>query len=136
MTYARSYTGWTVNSDYGHDFALLTLDRSIGNSTGWMGVAYYRTVNGLNGNTAGYPGDKGGVKMYYTSGKIVSSSATQLFYYIDTYPGQSGSSIYNLYNSTRYIFGINNVQWSSYNGGVRIDATKFNSIKSWMASGS
>lgn len=60
-TQLRSYTGWTVDRDHRHDWALLTLDRNVGDFTGWMG----RKTADLDDsvytgalNLADYPGDK------------------------------------------------------------------------------
>lgn len=32
----RSYTGWTRDRNRDHDFGVITLDREIGNKTGWV----------------------------------------------------------------------------------------------------
>jgi V8-like Glu-specific endopeptidase len=135
----RTYTGWTSSADRNHDFALLTLDKSIGNSTGTLGYASYSSVNGLTGHIAGYPCDKGGLHLYYHYGLISSSTSKRLSYQIDTYGCQSGSGIYRIVDGKRYVFGVHayGVGSSSpnHNSGTRIDSTKFNSIKSWIASG-
>jgi V8-like Glu-specific endopeptidase len=135
----RTYTNWTSSADKNHDFALLTLDRSIGNSTGTLGYASYSSVNGLTGHIAGYPCDKGGLHLYYHYGLISSSTSNRLSYQIDTYGCQNGSGIYRIVDGKRYVFGVHayGVGSSSpnHNSGTRIDSTKFNSIKSWIASG-
>ena len=93
--YMRSYQGWTRDRDSNHDFGLITLDRSIGNSTGWFGYASYASVNGLTANLGGYPGDlDNGLRLYYHSGPITSSTTDRVYYTIDTAGGQSGSSVY------------------------------------------
>jgi hypothetical protein len=33
-----------IESENDHDIALITLDRSIGNTTGWLGYAYYPSL--------------------------------------------------------------------------------------------
>ena len=68
QTYIRSYTGWTQDQNPEHDWALVTLDRNIGNFVGWMprltttDLSWYenRILSG-----AGYPGSMGGECMYY-----------------------------------------------------------------------
>lgn len=36
-TRLRSYAGWTEDGDHRHDWALITLDRNVGDYIGWMG---------------------------------------------------------------------------------------------------
>lgn len=135
----RSYTGWTSSQKSDYDIALITLDRSIGTTTGWLGYAYYSSINGVTGNIAGYPGDKdNGLYLYYHYGPIASSTSYRLSYQIDTAAGQSGSGIYRINNNQRYVFGVHTNGTSSptgYNSGTRIDSKKFNDLKSWIASG-
>lgn len=136
----RAYTAWTSSQNSNYDFALITLDRPIGNSTGWLGYTTYSSVNGITGNIAGYPGDKGGTYLYYHSGRISSSTSYRLYYQIDTYGGQSGSGIYYIDSqNNRYIFGVHTTGVTpsspSYNSGTRIDAEKYNYITSAIASG-
>jgi glutamyl endopeptidase len=141
-TYLRSYTGWTQSQSANYDFALITLDRSIGNTTGWLGYGYFPTINGVTGNIGGYPGDKGGVNLYYHYGPISSSTAQRLSYQIDTNSGQSGSGVYRFHTPTggtrgRYVFGVhtNGSGGGSYNSGTRIDSAKYSNLQSWIASG-
>lgn len=85
----RSYTGWTDNRNHDWDIALVTLDRSVGNTAGWLGI-------GANSNTffqfhsvatAGYPGDKfdvdrdgrfDGWHLWLSSGVITAVDTNQL----------------------------------------------------------
>jgi V8-like Glu-specific endopeptidase len=135
-TKLRSYTNWTSSQDSNYDIALITLDRPIGNTTGWLRYASYRSVNRRVGNIGGYPADKeNGLYLYYHYGPITSSTPYRLFYQIDTSGGQSGSGIYVNIGNNRYVFGVHTTGNSSQNGGTRIDPQKFNQIKSWIASG-
>jgi V8-like Glu-specific endopeptidase len=116
----RTYTGWTQNHDYAHDWAVLTLDRRVGDRVGWMG----RSSNvglGDSLNIAGYPAEKkygfgGNLFMYHSfdSGNVlcadlplVCNGRISLSAY--TYGGQSGGPVW-LYDSgsgNRYIVGTN-----------------------------
>lgn len=132
----RSYTGWTNSKDSNYDIALITLDRTVGNSTGWMGYASLGTVNGITGNSAGYPGDRdGGANMYYTTGPITSSTSLRIFYKFDTAGGQSGSGVWRLLSGQRHVFGVHTTGSASLNGGTRITTQRFNDIRAWIASG-
>jgi glutamyl endopeptidase len=134
-TYLRSYTGWTSNEDSNYDIGLVTLDRTIGNTTGWLGYGYYSSINGVTGNLAGYPVDKDyGLGLYYHYGSITSSTSYRIYYQIDTYYGQSGSPVYKIDNDgNRYVFGVHSS--TAYNSGTRIDSKKYNDIKTWISSG-
>ncbi len=135
-TNIRSYTNWTVNRDPNYDIALITLNQSIGNTVGWLSLAYYPSVDGVTAYIAGYPGDKdNAVKLYYGYGPILSSTAQRLYYTIDTYEGQSGSGIYRIINDQRYVFGVHTDGTSLTNYGTRIDSTKYNDILTWISSG-
>lgn len=135
-TRLRSYTGWTQNRDSNYDFALITLDRSIGNSTGWLGYAYIPTINGVTGNLAGYPGDRdGGTGLYYHSGPIRSSTTYRVTYTIDTAGGQSGSSVYRLLNGQRHVFAVHTNGGTTSNSGTRITSQRFSDLQAWIASG-
>ncbi len=51
---------WFYDGSYQDDFAIITLDRNIGDFTGWMGLAYAEPSDSIYTgilNTAGYPGD-------------------------------------------------------------------------------
>jgi V8-like Glu-specific endopeptidase len=139
-TYIRSYTNWTNNRDKNYDFALVTLDRKIGDITGWLGYNYYSSINGVTSNLAGYPGDKGSIYLYYHFGPILSSTSQRLFYQIDTNKGQSGSGIYRIMNNNeRYVFGVhtdgNEGSCKPNNCGTRIDSRKLSDLNAWIATG-
>lgn len=135
-TRLRTYTGWTQYQSSDHDFALITLDRTVGNSTGWLGYGYWSSVMYVTGNIAGYPGDRdSGLRLYYHYGSILSDSGYQVQYTIDTAGGQSGSGVYRILNGSRYVFAVHAWGSSTRNGGTKIDSSKYNSIASWIASG-
>jgi V8-like Glu-specific endopeptidase len=146
-TYQRTYTAWTQNQDWNHDWALLTLDRSIGVFTGHMGREVLSSSSFDNGvllNTAGYPGDLDfGQRMYRAVGTTDSSTDTKVFYSghdgLDTFNGQSGSPLWRLDPSDgeRYINTIHtNGEVPAYpdlNSGARLNTDKFNRLSTWIS---
>lgn len=134
-TYVRSYKGWTQSKSPNYDIALVTLDKSIGNTVGWFGYKYYSSINGVTAYISGYPGDKGGTKQYYHYGPITSSNTYRVYYTIDTYSGQSGSGIYRFEGSNRYVFGVHTTGGSTTNSGTRLNSTKVSNISAWIATG-
>ncbi len=137
----RSYTNWTQNADFDYDYALITMDRRVGDRTGWMGIEYNVTASALNftgyptetpyvpaGTILQYPGfDANNVDEYYT--RRIALDA-----YL--YGGHSGGPAYR-YDSgggTRYVQGINSTSDRVGNAGLtRITDYMFNDIKSAMA---
>lgn len=135
-TYLRSYTGWTYYGSADHDFGLITLNRSVGYSTGWLGYGYWSSLTGVTANLSGYPADRdGGVCQYYGYGPVKSTTSYRLFYDIDTAGGQSGSGVYRIINGSRYVMGAHAYGAYSGNSATRLDYYKYNSLVSWINSG-
>ena len=117
-----SVNGWTRDGNWEYDYAAIILPTNIGNRTGWFGYANYSnsTLNNMTMNTAGYPADKPNGTMWFMAGPINGVTARQLRYNVDTYGGQSGSSVWRLRDGKRYSVGIH-----AY-GGCPNDATRIN----------
>lgn len=137
-TRLRSWTGWTLYGDTSSDMALVTLNKTIGYSTGWFGLKSNAISAGTGVNTAGYPGDKGGIYMYRAYGPVSYVSDGMAFYKgtLDAYFGQSGSPlwVYNSSTASRYIVGVHAAQEqdSSYNVGAVLTYAKYNTIVNWV----
>jgi len=134
--YAHSQGGWTVEQKKEHDWAVVTLDRRTGNTTGWFNYSYatdsYYTRRAVR--SAGFPTDRDqGKNMYRISGQIDHVSPFQLFYEgsMDTAGGQSGSPVY-VYSYTKgyVIHGIHGAG-SVYNEATRLTQEKYNFINTW-----
>jgi len=140
VTYMRSYTGWTQDELPEHDWAVLTLDRSIGLFTGWMGRQTLDPSSSIYTgvlNTAGYPGDLDfGYNMYYTSDYGDRADEYNHWFWLDTAGGQSGSPIWRYDGSNRYILTILAYEYVGgvdANFGTRLNNNKFNSINTWLS---
>jgi V8-like Glu-specific endopeptidase len=158
-TLERTFNGW-INWNNSHsgtvpgdsDMGLITLNRTIGNSTGWLAYGYdnnnadFRAGQVLN--TAGYPATHGydGRHMYFSSGPVagLSSEGTAIEYYqnsITTYKGQSGSPVwrYTASSGSRVIYGVHvggNESATSLNFATRITQSIFTTLQSWRQSDS
>ena len=137
-TNIRTYTGWTIDRDWNHDWAVLTLNKSIGDSTGWMGrktASYTDSMYTGNLNTAGYPGDKGGQTMWFNSNVGRTTNEYKHWYYMDTYGGQSGSPVWTYDGTNRYIITVHAYgdDGSGSNSGTRLNQDKFDRINTWLA---
>jgi V8-like Glu-specific endopeptidase len=134
------------------DFGLITLDKAVGDLTGWYGMYYQNTndpiqlnqiYSGLALNTAGYPGygvklNNGqtapGSEMFHDYGPTagVSSDGTLVRYpSIETHPGQSGSPVWYYDGKNVSSTGIMAVE-VSYGVGTRITQAMYNTIHDAM----
>jgi V8-like Glu-specific endopeptidase len=155
MTYERTYTTF-VNFSKAHpdqtapgdmDIGLLTLNRNIGNSTGWMSFGYDNNNSDFSAgtilNTAGYPAAGGydGLQMEFSAGQIagLSSDGSAIMYYqsqITTFGGQSGSPLWRYIPSqnSRVVYGIHvggSGAADSLNFSTRITQGIFNDLQNW-----
>jgi len=151
-TLLRSYTGWTVYADHQHDWALVTIDRNVGDFTGWMGrmtaPASDPVYIGIL-NTAGYPCNvydpnncpypvTPANTMWWDADNGRTANEYNHWYYMDTQPGQSGSPVWVYYTDppSRYILTIHAYgdDGSSSNHGTRLNNDKFDRIITWCNS--
>ena len=149
-THLRSYTGWTDLGQTQHDWAMITLDRNVGDFTGWMGrqtcnppgdcPVYTGTLN-----TAGYPGDKDGGTMWFDADSGDSVDDYNHWYYMDTAGGQSGSPLWAYYTSSgdRNILTVHTcgtggcgISGKGCNHGTRLDQDKYDRIDTWCGADS
>jgi glutamyl endopeptidase len=133
-----SVTGWTQNRDRNYDYGAIKLDCSIGNITGWFG--YRWTSSSLTGQPtylAGYPGDKTKGTLWRHNDSVRITQTYRLYYANDTWPGQSGSPVWNNGGSCStcgiaiHAYGVDS---TGYNGGTRITQSVFNNLTTWKNS--
>jgi V8-like Glu-specific endopeptidase len=135
----RTYTEWIQSEAPQHDWAVITLDRTIGNQTGWMGrktahwsdPIYTGTLH-----TAGYPGDlDGGEYMYYDSDVGDRADTYNHWFWMDTAGGQSGSPVWEEVNGSYYILTVNAYEYEfglDANFGTRLNQDKYDQINVWL----
>src|SRR5690606_7914401 len=78
------------------DYALVTLDRPIGNETGFLAVGVLDDPVGVAVKSGGYPSDKRHDFHYRTQGTVDQPDGNTLFFDddLDLTPGQSGSPVF------------------------------------------
>jgi V8-like Glu-specific endopeptidase len=146
-TVMRSYTGWTVSGDWNHDWAVVTLDRNVGNFTGWMGRFtagpshswYFGTLN-----NAGYGSHRpNGVfndppQMFFDSDTGSYTTDTKHWYWMDTLGGNSGGPVWVFDGTSRYIGTVHAYGESPGfgNSGTRLNQDKYDRIFTWLAADS
>jgi V8-like Glu-specific endopeptidase len=138
------YTEWVNEQTPRSDIALLTLNASMGNVTGWMGMAYADPDDGLYGErlyTAGFPGDKcqsnyvGSCPMYRTNASGSYAEAFIHYHRIDLKGGQSGSAAWVREEGVPYTVSVNAYSTlgdDTDNFGTRITERRLADFRSWM----
>lgn len=138
--YYHTYSDWFNGGNTADDFALLTLDRNVGNFTGWFQYQWRSNsgdFNGLTVNDAGYPQDKdSGTQMWGTlGGRTDHADNNYVYFKYDIGHGQSGEPDWCYDGTNRYINYIT-TYGDCGNGnhcGTRINQDKFNNLSSWIS---
>lgn len=127
--YIDNYQGF-YGSVVPWDLGVVILDQPIGDQVGWLGFGHVPNLGGFGANIIGYPGDKPAGTMWRASCDVHPADVEEinLYYDCDTYPGSSGSSIYDYDPKTkdRLIVGVNVAETETYNIGVRLNEAYFN----------
>ena len=135
-TNLRSYTGWTSTATPDWDWGLITLDRTVGNNTGWAGAQWTSSNSVFNGmpiETRGYPGElQNGTHMYHVDGPATNATDLRINYLMDTTGGQSGSGIIRDDGNNRTV-GVVAYAGTSTNFGPRMTEGRFNDLyNNWI----
>ncbi len=127
--YIDNYQGF-YGSVVPWDLGVVVLDQPIGDQLGWLGFGHVPNLGNFGANIIGYPGDKPPGTMWRASCNVNSADVDEinLYYDCDTYPGSSGSSIYDYNPKTkdRLVVGVNVAETETYNIGVRLNDAYFN----------
>lgn len=130
--YIENYQGF-YGSVVPWDLAVLVLDQPAGEQLGWMGYALYDPAYPFTANIVGYPGDKPNSTMWRAACDVdpARSDDNTMSYDCDTWPGSSGSSVYDYNPDTkeRLINGVNVASSPVENIGVKLTWSYF----AWVA---
>lgn len=136
-TKIKTNEGWTLSSLPEYDWACITLDRQIGNFTGWMGrfttpdLNWYQRIF----RCAGYPIEFDfGLCLYFDSDSGRMADEYFHWYYMDASDGQDGMPVWVLNRNTRHIVSIHIGldDGSGSNRGIRLNAQKYNQLNQWI----
>lgn len=127
---AYVFREWVDRGDPRFDMALLLLDQSIGNFTGWGGLLSTTPAELLQEEVSitGYPGDKGLRQMWTMNHRIQTVMDEEFDYIIDTYPGQSGSAVWTNRLAMPMVLGVHTLGDNLRNSGVRLSVEKFKKL--------
>jgi glutamyl endopeptidase len=137
-----SVTGWTSSGDEAFDYGAIKLSCNVGDTVGWFGFFWQSaSLAGHDATVTGYPGDKPFGTDWTHTLSIAVSEDNQLFYQIDTAPGQSGSPVWSTtgFNCSGacgmaiHTYGVHGSTspHSDNNHGTRITEARFNNLVTW-----
>lgn len=143
----RAPDAWVADGETVADWALVTLDRSVGAHLGAFELAAHPDPGFYDGafvTLAGYPGDlSGGRALYAAAGAIEDATAERLFYAgtLDTAGGQSGGPVWRSFSSTgrREAIGLHATGVvdpdapGAANGATRFTEARLTLIEEWIA---
>lgn len=143
-TWFLSLADWVATESPDSDVGCIQLDSALGDAVGWFDLDTPSDVE--SGSTlvtiAGYPVDRDdGNVMYYSSNRLLRSTATQLFYDVDTVGGQSGAPIWVADGASARVIGIHAYGASGdldpilgveTNSGRRLTSELLATISGWL----
>jgi V8-like Glu-specific endopeptidase len=143
LGFSRAHPGAT--SPNVEDIGLVTLNRAVGNFTGWFGIGYGNSsafYKGATFQTAGYPAVPGlsGPEMYAGSGQALGVASTGGIAFsqssLAALPGQSGSPLWQTSaRGAAVIYGVvtgaDGYLPSSDAYAARITPAVYNELRSW-----
>ena len=154
-TFVRTYQEW-FNGDIRHDWAVITLDRNIGDYAGHLGYRWYNGQDAIGGKDVSilqYPGDKPFGTQWLAEGQAATQAQVntwrsgsnydttfRTFYRgtLDTAGGSSGSSVWEMQDTDDMpmvlaVHGYGGAGTTGgYNGASRITERKFNDLDLWQ----
>jgi V8-like Glu-specific endopeptidase len=133
-TFMRIPDAYTEDQSSEYDYALVTLDRRVGDDSSWLGYASYPTTFFRDRTvlTAGYPKDLGGTRMYRQSGKAVNATSLEILTKLDAAVGQSGSPVWVNDDGQQYVVGVLTSSSSQFTYLTRITGRRFDQIQGWI----
>ncbi len=135
----HAWTNYTVDADWDHDVAVITLDRPIGALTGWWGYGYNTDHDYYTSGTwthAGYPAEDpfNGNILYENFGTYDESPVDgwdyRIGYFAPTWGGTSGAGTIRDGAAFGVFSGSNR---KDHTEDVILTPTKFSHIQGWIA---
>jgi hypothetical protein len=140
----RSVTGWTEDEDRDYDWALITLDRNVGDATGWTGYVSYSNDD-LGGKLVRHDGYSvegySGTRQAYSTGNVQAHDSTMVYTSLENHLGFSGTGTrrITLYPDAPFMITTarNCYFWETVatypHCGTRINNDRFYQLGSWIA---
>jgi len=133
--------GYSDKGQPDYDYGAITLNCTVGYSTGWYGWWWQSaSLTGTANTVSGYPFDKDEGTQWTDSSTIDVTRDRRIFYFNDTYHGNSGSPVYQyrpagsrwcVGNCVMGIHAYGSDQYNPRNSGTRIVERVFDNLKFW-----
>jgi glutamyl endopeptidase len=137
-TRLTSVNGWTQSGNPEYDYGTITLNCSVGNTTGWWGFWWQSaSLTGTPTTVSGYPCDKTFGEQWRHAGQTVQTTQVRrVFYLNDTFACQAGSPVYqNRAAGSSFCVGwcvmAIHAGGGTSNSGTRITEGVFNNLINW-----
>ena len=131
--YITNYQGY-YGSVVPWDLGVVTLSEPAGNAAGWLAIGHNPGLGAFTANIIGYPGDKPEGTMWRATCDVADADIGILTfaYQCDTFPGSSGSAVYDYDEATRsrIIYGVNVAENPVENTAVRLNGPYFEWVRS------
>ncbi len=134
-------SNYIQTGDPTQDFAVLKLStylgKNIGDVVGYLPLRQVSNIQGTSVKIYGYPGDKieqyKEISQWGMAGSVSKETGELAFYQIDTYNGQSGSSLLNSSNEIIAVHrGSFRINGTTYNGGPKMIKPVYDFIRAAM----
>ncbi|MGB3503206.1 MAG: serine protease [Mesorhizobium sp.] len=126
--YITNYQGY-YGSVVPWDLGIVHLRERAGDVAGWLGIGHFPDLGPFTANIIGYPGDKPEGTMWRASCEVAGDRIGEMTigYDCDTFPGSSGSSVYDYDPDTksRIVLGVNVAENPVENTAVRLNGAYF-----------
>lgn len=125
--------GWADSGDENYDYGAIVLPTDLGNQVGTFGFGVYEDVALADRvvNIGGYPADKAPGTLWYDTHELASTSASKLFYDIDTAGGQSGAAVYLVDDGRRIATGVHAYGGPVTNSATRVSTPVYENLSAW-----
>lgn len=133
-----SVKGWTENANQEYDYGAIILPSKMGKTVGYFGFRYDPddAIKNLLIINSGYPADKSGNLVdtqWYMKGKIERLEERKVYYNLDTYGGNSGSSVW--IDDVKYQVICIHAYGGCPNSGTRVNKEVFDNLLKWRKLG-
>ncbi len=126
---AYSIRAWVEDHNTKYDFAVIILEKPVGEETGWLSYGFNNSLPTQKVTIEGYPGDKPSGTLWSSTCPMGSLDSQLISYRCDTYGGNSGSAVTIDSGERRVVYGVHTNGLTQVNRGTRITGPIYHTIE-------